>query len=121
MLKLADLKREWRELSVYERFEQVVTRIIMLFTSLAIVDSLVLAAIKLINDFQLGMRFTETEQLQDIFGSVLTISDLARVQPLHRAGADEKARRRPDQSGCFDCHSGRCQKNNPARFQVGHV
>ncbi|MEJ2374022.1 MAG: phosphate-starvation-inducible PsiE family protein, partial [Pseudolabrys sp.] len=57
----------------YERFEQVVTRIIMLFISVVIVDSLVLVAIELINDFQLGLGFAEKELLQDIFGSVLTI------------------------------------------------
>ena len=73
MFKLAELKREWGQLSLYERFEQVVTRIIMLFISAAIVDSLVLAAIQLINDFQLGFAFTEKLLLQDIFGSILTI------------------------------------------------
>jgi len=73
MLRLADLKREWHHLSLYERFEQVVTRILMLFISVVIVDSLVLVAIELFNDFQLGMAFAERELLQDIFGSVLTI------------------------------------------------
>jgi uncharacterized membrane protein (DUF373 family) len=73
MFKLAELKREWDQLSLYERFEQVVTRIIMLFISAAILDSLVLTAIRLISDFQLGFAFTEKVLLQDIFGSVLTI------------------------------------------------
>ncbi len=73
MLRLADLKREWHQLSLYERFEQVVTRILMLFISVVIIDSLVLVAIELFNDFQLGMAFAERELLQDIFGSVLTI------------------------------------------------
>lgn len=73
MLKLDDLKREWRQLSLYERFEQVVTRIIMVFVAVVIIDSLVLVAIELVKDFQLGLGFVEKELLQDVFGSVLTI------------------------------------------------
>ncbi len=73
MLKLAELKREWRQLSVYDRFEQVVTRIIMVFISVVIINSLVLVAIELFNDFQLGLAFAERELLQDIFGSILTV------------------------------------------------
>jgi uncharacterized membrane protein (DUF373 family) len=71
MLRFSELKQEWDKLSLYERFEQVVIRLIMLFISLAIVDSTALAAIELFNDFRAG--FTERELLQDIFGSTLTI------------------------------------------------
>lgn len=73
MSKLAELKREWAKLSLYERFEQVVIRIMMIFVSLIIVDAVVLSTIKLFNDFRLGFGITEKVILQDIFGSILTI------------------------------------------------
>jgi uncharacterized membrane protein (DUF373 family) len=73
MLNIAALKREWREFTSYERFEQVVSRIIMLFVAVVIVYAIVLTAIELVVDFQLGRDFMEQELLQDIFGSILTI------------------------------------------------
>lgn len=73
MLNFAALKREWNELTSYERFEQVVSRAIMLLISIIIVYSIVLAAAELVKDFALGLDFMEKELLQDVFGSILTI------------------------------------------------
>jgi len=73
MLNLDTLKREWRNYTSYERFEQVISRIIMLFVAVVIVYSVILTGIELVIDFRLGMGFMEQELLQDIFGSILTI------------------------------------------------
>jgi uncharacterized membrane protein (DUF373 family) len=73
MLNLATLRKEWKDLTSYERFEQVASRIIILFVSVVIVYSLVLVAIELFKDFKLGPDFMEKELLQDIFGSILTV------------------------------------------------
>jgi uncharacterized membrane protein (DUF373 family) len=73
MLNIGDLKREWRNLTSYERFEQVVSRIIMFFISVVIVYSIGLVAVELVKDFMLGSAFMGSELLQDIFGSVLTV------------------------------------------------
>lgn len=73
MLNLAALKKDWKDLTSYERFEQIVSRIIMLLISVIIVYSVVLVAIELFRDFKLGLDFMEKELLQDVFGSILTI------------------------------------------------
>jgi uncharacterized membrane protein (DUF373 family) len=73
MLNVGQLRREWASFTSYERFEQIVSRIIMLFVALVIVYALMLTGMELIRDFQLGMSFLEQEMLQDIFGSILTI------------------------------------------------
>ena len=73
MLNIAVLKRQWKELTSYERFEQIVSRIVMLFIAAVIVYALILVAIELVVDFKLGLEFMNTELLQDVFGSILTI------------------------------------------------
>lgn len=73
MFNLDTLRRDWKDLTSYERFEQIVTRVIMVFVSLVIVYSLVLVAIELVNDIRLGTDFLEKELLQDTFGSILTV------------------------------------------------
>ncbi|MGH7329976.1 MAG: phosphate-starvation-inducible PsiE family protein [Polyangiaceae bacterium] len=73
MLNIATLKRQWKDLTSYERFEQVVSRVVMLFISVVIVYSLVLVAIELIDHFRLGVGFMEGGVLKDVFGSILTI------------------------------------------------
>lgn len=73
MLDLKTLKQEWQELTSYQRFEQVVTRIIMAFIAIIIVYSIVLAAIELAIDFTLDRQSMEQELMQDVFGSILTI------------------------------------------------
>jgi uncharacterized membrane protein (DUF373 family) len=73
MLNLKSLKREWNDLTSFERFEQVVSRVIMAFVAVIIIYSIILAAIELVGDFLLGAKFVEQELLQDVFGSILTI------------------------------------------------
>jgi uncharacterized membrane protein (DUF373 family) len=73
MLNFDTLKREWNSLTSYERFEQIVSRIIMFFISVVIVYSVGLVAIELVKDFSLGVAFMGTDLLQDTFGSLLTV------------------------------------------------
>jgi uncharacterized membrane protein (DUF373 family) len=73
MLDLKALKQEWHDLTSYQRFEQVVSRIVMAFIAVVIVYSVILVAIELVVDFGLGRAFMEMELLQDVFGSILTI------------------------------------------------
>lgn len=73
MLDIKTLKLEWHELTSYQRFEQVVSRIIMAFIAVVIVYSVILVGIELIKDFTLGDAFIERELLQDVFGSILTV------------------------------------------------
>jgi uncharacterized membrane protein (DUF373 family) len=73
MLDIKVLKQEWHDLTSYERFEQIVSRIVMAFIAVIIVYSVILVAIELITDFALGQAFMEQELLQDVFGSILTI------------------------------------------------
>ena len=73
MLDLKTLKQEWDDLTSYQRFEQVISRIVMAFIALIIVYSVVLVAYELALDFTLGQQFLEHEILQDVFGSILTV------------------------------------------------
>ncbi|HEX5211983.1 MAG TPA: phosphate-starvation-inducible PsiE family protein [Pseudolabrys sp.] len=73
MLDIASLKRQWKDLTSYERFEQIVSRVVMLFISVVIVYSLVLVAIQLADHFRLGVAFMDAGVLKDVFGSILTI------------------------------------------------
>lgn len=67
------LRREWAQLTSYERFEQLVSRVLLVLISVIIVYTLVLATIELARDFRLGPDFLDTEVLQDAFGSFLTV------------------------------------------------
>jgi uncharacterized membrane protein (DUF373 family) len=73
MLDFRTLKQEWNDLTSYERFEQVVSRIIMAFVAVVIVYSIILVAYDIFKDFALGPQYMEQELLQDIFGSILTV------------------------------------------------
>src|SRR5262245_48481838 len=73
MLNIRTLRQEWASYTSYERFEQIVSRIIMLFVAVVIVYAVILTGIELVDDFWLGRAFMEQELLQDIFGSILTI------------------------------------------------
>ncbi len=73
MLNIAALKRDWKSLTSHERFEQVVSRVIMLFIAIVIVYSLVLVGIELVRDFIASRDFMGAEVLQDVFGSLLTV------------------------------------------------
>ena len=73
MLDFATLKRQWKDLTSYERFEQIVSRVVMLFVAVVIVYALVLVAIQLADHFRRGVAFMDADVLQDVFGSILTI------------------------------------------------
>jgi uncharacterized membrane protein (DUF373 family) len=70
---LAGLREDWQKLTYYERFEQLMLHIILLFVSIISIVMLVLVAIQLFNDVQLGESFMDKAVLQDTFGSILTI------------------------------------------------
>jgi uncharacterized membrane protein (DUF373 family) len=70
---LAGLREDWQKLTYYERFEQLMLHIILLFISVVSVFMLVLVAMQLVTDFQLGESFMDKAVLQDTFGSILTI------------------------------------------------
>ena len=71
MPDFATLKRQWGELSAYERFERIVSRIVMLLISLVIVYSLFTVSIELFNQFTLDPAFADVAALKDVFGSIL--------------------------------------------------
>jgi uncharacterized membrane protein (DUF373 family) len=73
MPNLAALVRRFKDLPLYERFEQIVSRAVMLLISIVVIYSLALVSIDLFNHFVLGPEFMQTEMLKDIFGSILTI------------------------------------------------
>ena len=73
MLDLATLKRQWGDLTAYERFEQIVSRFVMLLISAVIVYSLIIVSINLFNQFTLNLAFVDVTALKDVFGSILTI------------------------------------------------
>ena len=70
---LAGLRQGWQELTYYERFEQLMLHVVLLFVAVISVFMVVLVTIQLVNDFQLGESFMEKAVLQDTFGSILTI------------------------------------------------
>lgn len=73
MFDLATLKRQWHDLSAYERFEQIVSRFVMLLISAVIVYSLIITSINLFNQLMLNLAFVDVTALKDVFGSILTI------------------------------------------------
>ena len=72
-LAVAALKKQSRGLAVYERFEQIVSRIVMLLISCVIVYSLILISINLFKQFSQDSEFPDTAALKDVFGSILTV------------------------------------------------
>lgn len=67
------LRREWRQLSIYEQFEQLVARALLLIISLIIVYTLLLSCADLWSSLQAGMGFLGADALRDTFGSFLTV------------------------------------------------
>jgi uncharacterized membrane protein (DUF373 family) len=67
------LRRSWKRYASYDRFENIIARVIMFFVGVVIVYSIVLVAFELFWDFRLGQDFMDKELLQDIFGSILTV------------------------------------------------
>jgi uncharacterized membrane protein (DUF373 family) len=73
MQDMKSLRKDWKNLTLYERFEQLVSRAIIVLISVIIVYSIALVVFELVRDFQLSIDFIERELLQDVFGSILTI------------------------------------------------
>ena len=73
MLALTTLKKQWGSLTSYERFEQIVSRFVMLLISVVIIYSLVLISISLFNQITLDREFLDSTALNDAFGSILTV------------------------------------------------
>jgi uncharacterized membrane protein (DUF373 family) len=73
MPEFESVKRRWKDMAPYEIFEQITSRLVMLFVSIIIVYSLIILAIELYEQFGLGVAFIESESLRDVFGSILTI------------------------------------------------
>jgi uncharacterized membrane protein (DUF373 family) len=73
MLDFENFIRRWKDMTSYEIFEQITSRVVMFFVSIIIVYSLILMAIDLFEQFGLGLAFIESESLRDVFGSILTI------------------------------------------------
>jgi len=67
------LKRFWKDLTLFELFEQITSRVVMFFISIIIAYSLILMGISLFDQFGHGLAFLEIESLRDVFGSILTI------------------------------------------------
>jgi uncharacterized membrane protein (DUF373 family) len=73
VLNLATLKRQWDSLTAYERFEQIVSRFVMLLISVVIVYSMIIVSINLFDQFTLDLAFADTGAIKDVFGSILSI------------------------------------------------
>ncbi len=73
MLDFRTLERLWKEMTYYERFEQIASRIVMVLISALIVYLLIFVAINLFDQFKQGLAFADVEALKDVFGSILTI------------------------------------------------
>ena len=73
MPAIETLKKQWRSLGVYERFEQIVSRLVMLLISGVIIYSLLLTSISLFKQLTLEPEFLDREALKDVFGAILTI------------------------------------------------
>ena len=73
MLDFKTLKRLWKEMTYYERFEQIVSRIVMVLISAVIVYLLIFIAVDLFDEFKRGLALADVEALKDVFGSILTI------------------------------------------------
>jgi len=73
MLDFRTLKRLWKEMTYYERFEQIVSRIVMVLISALIVYLLIFIAVDLFDEFKRGLALADVEALKDVFGSILTI------------------------------------------------
>jgi uncharacterized membrane protein (DUF373 family) len=67
------IKRLWKEMTYYERFEQIVSRIVMVLIAALIVYLLIFIAVDLFDEFKRGLALADVEALKDVFGSILTI------------------------------------------------
>ncbi len=63
----------WRRLGPYEKFEQAVYGLLILFIALMVVHSLIFLALKLFEDILAAITFGEAALLKDAFGAILTV------------------------------------------------
>lgn len=68
-----NLGRRWKDMTPYQLFEQIISRIVMFFVSIIVVYSLIVVAIDLYEQFGHGVAFIDNESLRDVFGSIMTI------------------------------------------------
>jgi uncharacterized membrane protein (DUF373 family) len=73
MPDLRSLERDWKTLTIYERFERIASYVLMLFIAAVIVYSLVAVAISLFDEFTHGLGNIDNQALREVFGSMLTI------------------------------------------------
>ena len=73
MREIWTLKEHWSSLTLYERFEQIVSRIVMVLISAIIIYSLILVSIDLFDQLTFDRSFADTTAMKDVFGSVLTV------------------------------------------------
>jgi uncharacterized membrane protein (DUF373 family) len=59
--------------TLYDRFELLVSAIIIVLISSVIIYSTILSSIKLVEDFSAGLASGETEAFKDTFGIILTV------------------------------------------------
>ncbi|HEY3908853.1 MAG TPA: phosphate-starvation-inducible PsiE family protein [Stellaceae bacterium] len=64
-------KREFKFEAAYDRFETIISGILLVVISIIIVYSLVLVVIKVFDDFRAGLYFAESDALKDTFGLIL--------------------------------------------------
>jgi uncharacterized membrane protein (DUF373 family) len=67
------LPEHWKDLTLYDYFEQIGFRILIFFISLIVIHSLILIGIKLSQDFLQGVLFRETQVMKEAFGLILTV------------------------------------------------
>ena len=70
---IAAVKKQWRGLTAYERFEHLVSRYVMLLIAGVIVYSLIFISITLFKQVMQDSEFPDTTALKDVFGSILTV------------------------------------------------
>jgi uncharacterized membrane protein (DUF373 family) len=73
MLDFRTLRGLWKDMTYYERFEQIASRIVMVLISALIVYLLIFIAVDLFDEFKRGLALADVEALKDVFGSILTI------------------------------------------------
>ena len=73
MLDFRTLRGLWKDMTYYERFEQIASRIVMVLISAVIVYLLIFIAVDLFDEFKRGLALADVEALKDVFGSILTV------------------------------------------------
>jgi uncharacterized membrane protein (DUF373 family) len=64
---------KWRKRAVYTQFERIALTTVLVLLAIITVFAIVLSAVKLTGDLQLGEAFLDKAALQDTFGLILTV------------------------------------------------